>query len=497
MKTYPTRRHKPNNDFMDENTVTLPSGGTFGRSLRNYASMPGVRQIFNTQRPPLSRSQSTARLLRRLSAEWNASQAISGVTEDSVGPNWPAEVSREILRLTLGGSALGPGGKGLSAVAAIRRPHDSEGGGTRTGPGRASDNLASTAPGGLVEEGGAMGSMFVQDGTSDTLKRDGQDLGQPATLPKATGVRAYRKSILLSSSSSAQGPEAGPSSLQMTMASSPTSTPTRLRNSTRRPSRISSEPTLMQVPETPTKKGKRKAEEIDITPPDQRTAPHTTFVIPPGQRRAQAQSEPGRPSSVHAPSAYQRKRVRLSDSSPAPSVKSSSRPGSTNYYPADASSMASGGRGQHPPSPTPRPRSRTQSRAASTRSNRHSVVNTIASTAESKRDRRRTLSQVSIPVSAIVAPHPPSIGRSSMYHMRDPHRPVIQSTSWIPRLKSPNDEASPPHAWCFFIGFILFPLWWLASFLSVPHTRLVGGTDIEKGVTLDDPQVEHGAFASV
>lgn len=205
---------------------------------------------------------------------------------------------------------------------------------------------------------------------------------------------------------------------------------------------------------------------------------------------AQAQSEPGRQSSSHAPSAYQRKRVRLSDSSPAPSVKSSSRSGSTNY-PADVGSVASG---QHPPSPVPRPRSRTHSRAASTRSNRHSMINTIASTIEGHRDRRRTLSQVSIPVSAFIAPHPPSIGRSSTYHMRDPHRTVIQSTSWVPRLKSPNEEGSPPHAWCFFIGFILFPLWWIASFLPIPQTRLVGGTDIEKGVTLDDPQVEHGTF---
>lgn len=331
MKTYPTRRRHPGSDIGDENSVPFPSGGTFGRSLRNYASMPGVRQIFQVQRPPLSRSQSAARLIRRLSAEWNASQAIAGVTEGSLDDNWPAQVSREILRLTLGASALGSGGKGLSAVAAIRRSReenvvslaederpcsppltsnavtninegmcrdtclvdpvlltiviadDSEGGDQRIRPGRESDNQASIAPGGLVVDGS---SMSIQDGSSATLKTDGHDLGQPATLPKAAVVRTYRKSILLPSSTTSQGPEAGPSSLLMTMSSSPPSTPSRVRNSQRRPSRISSEPSLMQVPETPTKKGKRKAEEIDITPPDQRTAPHATFVIPDsGQRR--------------------------------------------------------------------------------------------------------------------------------------------------------------------------------------------------------------------
>ena len=51
---------------------------------------------------------------------------------------------------------------------------------------------------------------------------------------------------------------------------------------------------------------------------------------------------------------------------------------------------------------------------------------------------------------------------------------------------------SPLHSWLFFIGFILFPLWWIATFLPIPRTRRLGGTDAEKGVTLDDPQVEHG-----
>ncbi len=51
------------------------------------------------------------------------------------------------------------------------------------------------------------------------------------------------------------------------------------------------------VLETPLNhKGKRKAEDVDLTPPDQRTGHHTTFVIP-----TDARSESSRfPSFAHA-----------------------------------------------------------------------------------------------------------------------------------------------------------------------------------------------------
>jgi hypothetical protein len=120
---------------------------------------------------------------------------------------------------------------------------------------------------------------------------------------------------------------------------------------------------------------------------------------------------------------------------------------------------------------------------------------------------RRSLSQASIPISALISPHAPSIGRTGTFHMRDPRKPSpIQSTPWSLSLPSQvqTGEArwgwrgwverggSPLHSWLFFIGFILFPLWWIAAFLPIPRTRRLGGTDAEKGVMLDDPQVEHG-----
>jgi hypothetical protein len=53
---------------------------------------------------------------------------------------------------------------------------------------------------------------------------------------------------------------------------------------------------------------------------------------------------------------------------------------------------------------------------------------------------------------------------------------------------------SPIPAWLFFIGFMVFPLWWIGGFLvSIPRTRKLGEGGNEKGVILDDPQVEHGS----
>ncbi|KAJ3770494.1 hypothetical protein FB446DRAFT_765807 [Lentinula raphanica] len=111
---------------------------------------------------------------------------------------------------------------------------------------------------------------------------------------------------------------------------------------------------------------------------------------------------------------------------------------------------------------------------------------------------RGSISQSSIPISALVSPHAPSISLrpSARYHMRDPRKPPpVHPTSWSLSFPSPGG-GSPIHAWLFFLGFILFPLWWIAGlFISVPKTRtLSGGTGLEeKGVVLDDPQVEHDA----
>ena len=98
--------------------------------------------------------------------------------------------------------------------------------------------------------------------------------------------------------------------------------------------------------------------------------------------------------------------------------------------------------------------------------------------------------------------------------MRDPRKPArIQDTPWSLSLpdRAVNSDGteggrwgfkgwtdrggSPLHAWLFFIGFVVFPLWWLAGFVvPIPKTRRLEGGDTEKGVVLDDPQVEHGVY---
>ena len=79
--------------------------------------------------------------------------------------------------------------------------------------------------------------------------------------------------------------------------------------------------------------------------------------------------------------------------------------------------------------------------------------------------------------------------------MRDPRKPPkkFNDTPWGLRFATEDEPGSSIQAWCFFLGFLLFPVWWIAGlFLPVPKTRIAGDVDAEKGVAIDDPQIEHG-----
>ncbi|RDX48887.1 hypothetical protein OH76DRAFT_1404461 [Lentinus brumalis] len=280
---------------------------------------------------------------------------------------------------------------------------------------------------------------------------------------------------------------AGPSSAAFpSITSTPPSAPQRLP----RTPRTASEPGLRSVSEksgyeTPlNNKGKRKAEDVDLTPPDQRTGHHATFVIPADGRRSHHVSEVSKPPSSY----HGRKRARLSTTStqtgsPSPGP---SRPASLQRQPTDSwpsrTAVPSGSGLRRAPSKTTSTRSAARPESMST--HRHTPA-----------DKRRSMSEMSFPISALVAPHAPSVSvRSGGYYMRDPRKPPrVQPTPWSLRLRSEDEQGSPIHAWMFFIGFVIFPLWWVASFWRIPQTRRVGGTDTEKAVTLDDPQVEHDA----
>ncbi|TFK40474.1 hypothetical protein BDQ12DRAFT_721124 [Crucibulum laeve] len=258
--------------------------------------------------------------------------------------------------------------------------------------------------------------------------------------------------------------------------------------------------------------GKRKADDVEGggTPPkEQQREQRATFAI--GPRRMSSYrvatliflSDNSAPahrisgtsnSSSYAPSSYNRqKRTKLTSTPEStPNSRSGSRDGQgTSGDSPNAKSIGSwASRGSNHGS-------HNASRAASISSHAHRAPS------------RRSLSQASIPISALVSPHAPSVARSSKFHMRDPRRPApIQSTPWslsFPERVERGGQrwalrgwvergGSPLHAWLFFIGFIIFPIWWAAAlFIGIPRTRRLGGDDSEKGVVLDDPQVEHDA----
>ncbi|TCD65818.1 hypothetical protein EIP91_002168 [Steccherinum ochraceum] len=511
----------------DENlspSDALTIGHSRGRSLRASSSLPQVRSItgrngnasptISTPRlvgelqPPAPKSRASSRhstTSRRSSAEWSAHQATVGVTSENIHEyGWPAEVSREVLRMSLNepvgaeefaeGMARGihvpephalassrPCPPSLSPLSPPPPPSPSplftpstflEGSLHSRG-----DTLSTLHPENLPFDRDHHGENFIHDaqarfdssrGVADCASesligpglvplidgerkmpaQDGEARSRSksnpsqrataTTLPRtSTSTRAPRRSIL---NTPTPIPEAGPSTPQRTPSASPNADVSR-KHSALKPRRTSSEPGLLSVLETPTnQKGKRKAEEVDITPPDQKTGQRATFVIPENGRRPHHESE-----SSHAPSSYYRKRVRLSATTPTPSP---SRPGSSG----NTDSIRAG------PSPIPGHihLHRTGSRATSTRSHNQGPPTPTSSRHDSHNhrntaERRHSMSEMSIPISALIAPHAPSISRSSTYHMRDPRRPpAVRPTSWGLHFKTDDEDGSPLHAWFFF-----------------------------------------------
>ncbi|KAJ7748506.1 hypothetical protein DFH07DRAFT_888867 [Mycena maculata] len=258
-----------------------------------------------------------------------------------------------------------------------------------------------------------------------------------------------------------------------------------LTSPTPEPSPIATSPQNVTPPRSTTStKGKRKADEVEggNTPPDVKKA---TFAVGPRPLRA---SNATTVPSTHAPSSYHRqKRARLS-------TPSDSRPGSRDQSEPHETAATIGSWSSRKSAPRSHSRSQSTSQQSQTRA---------ASIAPS----RRSLSQASIPISALISPHAPSIARSGhTFHMRDPHKPPrIQPTGWSLSVGTLDWSAagwwrhwteaggSPLHAWLFFLGFVLFPVWWVASFLRVLRTRRLGKGNADAQVVLDDPQLEFDA----
>ncbi|KAF7367289.1 WD-REPEATS-REGION domain-containing protein [Mycena sanguinolenta] len=259
-------------------------------------------------------------------------------------------------------------------------------------------------------------------------------------------------------------------------------------------------PNSLQTPPRPSSsgsstKGKRKANEIEggNTPPDAKKEREqkATFAVGPRPLR-----QSNTTNSSQAPSSFHRqKRARLS-------TPTESRPGSRSAQEPSADTAATVGSWSSRKSIL-----RPPSRGAQSISQQSKTASLHR--APSRRSiSRRSISQSSIPISALISPHAPSIARSgtSAYHMRDPHKPPrIQPTVWSLSMGSlegsgpdrwrrwTESGGSPLHAWLFFLGFVLFPVWWVAAFLRVLRTRRIGKEAQEAQVVLDDPQLEFDA----
>ncbi|KAF7967761.1 hypothetical protein HWV62_33211 [Athelia sp. TMB] len=474
------------------------------------ASSSPARSTRSASRSSKSKSTQTAK--RRPSAEWNALQA----SRNSEG-QWPAMVSREMLRLSGAGAVARVGATGGSSEPdrARREPRSDQiqnqiilgapagndeacyrdGSPSHVAPPtvQSSTQLSAGSPQHasciLSESGPDQPHVLFIDSSSAPMaqqeifqferagRANGDESGKGST---ARPTRRHRKASASSSTRPLNPPTtqtADPGMLQIPPSFSVTSpTP----GTTPYPvTPVGKESDSLQLPpalKTPSdkSKGKRKAEDVDTTPPPD--AKKATFA--PIEPRTVRISD-----SSHAPSSfasYQNKRARIS----APPTPRESDEG--HQYGSWASRGSS--RSRASPDKPPRAPSRASTRSAAQHQHQHQAAH----------ERRTSLSGVSIPISALVSPHAPSVARSSRFHMQDPRKPPrARPTGWALRVRdrAGEEEGSPAQAWLFFVGFVVFPLWWLAGVMRTPETRKIGGSDVEKAVVVDDPQVERDAKA--
>jgi hypothetical protein len=443
--TYPPRARSVG---VENHVEVTPGQFTFGKSLRPYRSLPRVQQIFKTR-------------MNMSGEEGNQGPGGDGLAVDAAGnmggvpvPTAAPWASQEPIRVH---------SKSLSLLAPSIPSSSSSS--SQSIPPSSSTPLGSVDPHDPVAS-----NLYDHDPNVSIFGRVAR-MQQDA--PRVRDKKPLRSSLkasarpsptpIASSSSSNTGSTLMPSfSLVAAVATASDGAPLQTPVSSPGRSEIA--------------KGKRKAEDVDITPPDSKKA---TFAVPGASHVFSVYSLASyyvihlvyaliaaspRQHTTSAPSSY--KRARLSAPSPSPAPPNAHN---TGTYSSRASSRA------RAPSST--------------------GTGTVPPDGSSERGRRRSLSQRSIPISALVTPHAPSVGRaSSAYHMRDPRRPSRRmETGWALRFRTAEEDGSPVQAWLFYIALVLFPLWWLGSVWRIPQTRVVGGTDTEKAVPLDDPQIEFGA----
>ena len=288
---------------LDHPELTFDARGSgsvsLGKSLKpsnSTSTIPHVTDIFGTPQEPASgpsvggksvvrkksktQSVDSRRSSRRSSAEWSAVQATEGILTHS--NNWQAQVSREILRLSFGESAPSTGDPGnvrdAPHVAATQLPPAKTVVSPRPPPSLGSPLFLQGRPNPSSAIFRAQLNVFLlspdfnpaspssEFRAADRAAVTGDEHDEPRRMteqetpalqvssgPSDTKGRPPLKSSLRASSTP-----------RYSAISTVLATPTRSRN-------LSSDSGVT--------KGKRKADEVDTTPPDQKSL-HATFAVP-------------------------------------------------------------------------------------------------------------------------------------------------------------------------------------------------------------------------
>ncbi|KIJ56891.1 hypothetical protein M422DRAFT_238482 [Sphaerobolus stellatus SS14] len=417
--TYPQRARKGSLPTVGSVSFpTLPrrsSKSSMSRTRAEEVFLPHHRSVSNGEDlQSVSVQRNEIDSIRRPSADLFGSQAVS--QDDSSDSSWVAGVNREIVRLSLALSEVGG--------SQVQLPADIE---------EARREQERAELGAVPDDEGA-------DKNPTLFGSVGQDRKAFLRAARRKTGPSIMQTVSADDSSQPSGSSATTASRRAVARVSPAATRPLSSFNTRMqsfsdPGPSTSAGEIGDIFDPPTNAGKRKMTESqeDVTLKE----PKGILVH---KRDSKIPSD-----ASHAPSSYRLpKRIRLSTPGPGGPSTSTSRPHSPPSRPS--SSLRSHN------SPSPNPRRVSQSSLAS-----------------------------SIPVRAIVSPRAPSLSSAgTSYHMRDPtlapsRRHSTQWTGAARRRWGDQDWRGPDGAggrngvffpiqgWAFVLGFVLFPLWWIAA----------------------------------
>jgi hypothetical protein len=159
--TYPRRSSRVSDRGTYSNSLPSTTRRRSHRRSKSHTAIPNAQHIFTLDTGPILSQPNTTTisrrktvsgtgLRRRSSADWSAAQATAGVNDSGIF-SWPAQVSREILRLSLG-EIPGTSSTGTAAYdidKSLFRDGDGNGNSTTRG-GQETENVPENVPGGEI-----------------------------------------------------------------------------------------------------------------------------------------------------------------------------------------------------------------------------------------------------------------------------------------------------------------------------------------------------------